>query len=95
MIKAKAKFFFVATIEEGKKIRTIDQNVKIYVLQGLYEDSATEYIQSNITPVINTYEQALKWNKEAKKIDQALDYAIHYDIGMSRTGMILKTAYAS
>jgi alanine racemase len=96
--------FFVAELSEAVKLRKAMQaerpdladQISINVLGGL--DMAVDpkwFVENNITPVINSVEQALHWNAIAKdmqlanklKPGEGLDCILQFDSGMSRTGI--------
>jgi alanine racemase len=87
LIEAGAKSIVVATIDEGITLREMNNFVHIYVLHGVYNDTAEVYEKHNLTPILNTYHQVIKWNDYGIKTKKILDCLIHYDSGMSRTGM--------
>lgn len=87
LIKAGATSIVVATIDEGIALREINSTIDIYVLHGVYNNTAEIYIKHNLIPILNTYNQVVKWNDHGKTIGQVLDCIVHYDSGMSRTGM--------
>lgn len=78
--------YYVATINEGINIKK-KINVTIYVLCGLYLKTEKIFYDNNLIPVINSFEQLYRWNDFAKNINTKLDCIIHYDTGMSRTGL--------
>lgn len=78
--KAGCSKFFVATIEEGIKLRTITK-ASIYVLGGFFENEISDLKHYNLTPIINTPGQFELW------AHQNLPCAIHIDTGMNRLGM--------
>ncbi len=87
LFQSGAKEFFVATLNEGVAARNAVPDAKIYVLYGLCFDSEELFFQSKIIPVLNTYDQLVRWNSFAVKNNKILDCVLHVDTGMSRTGL--------
>jgi alanine racemase len=85
-----ANEFFVATIDEAIRLKKALPNVSVYVLYGLYFNSEQIYLDHGIVPVLNTYEQVVRWNAFAQSKGLILECIIHFDTGMSRTGLTIK-----
>ena len=60
---AGCRTFFGAHGIEGEKIRPHVPNAKIYVLQGIGEDSLASFERSNLIPVIAGREQLAFWKE--------------------------------
>lgn len=80
------KTFFVATLEEGIKVRGFDPDVRIFILNGLFNGSEDEYRAHHLIPVLNSLESVKRWQHESKKQNAPLAAAYHFDTGMNRTG---------
>ncbi len=75
------KHFFVATLNEGLKLKNKNNLIKIYVLNGIQNYKLNKFTEANLIPVINTIE-------EYERIKNAnIDYAIHIDTGINRLGI--------
>ena len=76
--------FFVAFTSEGKALRRVLGEAKIYVLAGVSpksEETIQALLAARLIPVLNTLEQCRYWaNTQAPA-------ALHVDTGMSRLGM--------
>ena len=79
--KIGCKHFFVATLNEGLKLRNKNNSVKIYVLNGLQDYKFDKFKKRNLTPVINSIEEY----ERIKKTN--IDYAVHIDTGINRLGI--------
>ncbi len=78
------KHFFVATLNEGLKLKNKNKLIKIYVLNGLQNYKLHKFTNSNLIPVVNTIE-------EYNRIKNAnIDFAIHIDTGINRLGISYK-----
>ena len=81
LVNQGCKHFFVATLNEGLKLKNNNNSIKIYVLNGLQNYKLEQFTKANLIPVVNTIE-------EYKRIKNAnIDYAIHIDTGINRLGI--------
>jgi len=82
LLKQGCKHFFVATLNEGLKLKNKNNLIKIYVLNGLQNYKFNQFKNANLIPVINSideYERIKKTN---------LKYAVHIDTGINRLGIL-------
>ncbi len=93
LCEAGATEFFVATIDEAITLKTQLPEATLYSLYGLYFNTEDIYFRHNIIPVLNTREQVERWNAFAASKGQILDCVIHFDTGMSRTGLTAKEGW--
>ena len=83
LFKSGSRDFYVARLEDAKKIRIQFKQVKIYLLSGVITPNCCHVIvKYNIIPIINNFEQLDIINKFPKKII----YILHFDTGMNRLG---------
>ncbi len=81
LVNQGCKHFFVATLNEGSKLKNKNNSIKIYVLNGLQNYKLEQFTKANLIPVVNTIE-------EYKRIKNAnINYAIHIDTGINRLGI--------
>ena len=81
LVNQGCKHFFVATLNEGLKLKNNNNSIKIYVLNGLQNYKLEQFTKANLIPVVNTIE-------EYKRIKNAnINYAIHIDTGINRLGI--------
>ncbi len=81
LLKNGCKHFFVATIDEGLKLKKNNRFVNIFILNGLQNYKLNLFYNSNLIPVINSIEEYEKINKSRLK------FAIHLDTGINRLGI--------
>jgi alanine racemase len=81
------KTFFVATLDEALAVRTITCNSKIYVFNGLFPGTASQFAELDIRPVLNSFDEIGEWSGFCKNSDQKLPAAIHLDTGINRLGI--------
>jgi alanine racemase len=90
LVSVGAKEFFVATIDEGIALKKAMPGVLVYVLYGVFADTIDVFFEHHLVPVLNTVEQIDRWNNLAKSKHMKLPAVIHFDTGMSRTGLTAK-----
>ena len=90
LMEVGAKAFFVATIDEGVKLKQELPLAEVYVLYGIFSDTVDVFFEHKLVPVLNTVEQIDRWNKFAVSKQSKLSALIHFDTGMSRTGLTPK-----
>ena len=74
--------FFVATPEEGTTLRAANEEVRVCVFSGPYDQcSAKTMAQAGLTPVLNDLAQVERWRPHRR-----LPAAVHVDTGMNRLG---------
>jgi alanine racemase len=79
-----AKTFYVARLIEGEALRaTLGPAPTIQVLDGAAPGSAERLITADLTPVLNSLEQASRWRAEGGGRPATL----HVDTGMNRLGV--------
>lgn len=84
--------FFVATVDEGIALKKALPHVSVFVLYGIFADTMNVFAEHDLIPVLNTIEQIDRWNKLAQSKNIRLPALIHFDTGMSRTGLTAKEA---
>src|SRR5581483_12179543 len=57
LLEAGCRTFFVATLEEGIKLRSVVQTVPIAVFHGPYPGEEQDYLAHRLMPVLNHPEQ--------------------------------------
>lgn len=75
--------FYVAGLQEGLRLREIDQKIKINIFNGFYKEYEQDYLQNNLIPVLNSLEEIKDW----KNIRTGAPCAVHFDTGMNRLGL--------
>jgi alanine racemase len=80
--------FFVATAAEGSALRTLLDDVSIFVLEGAVTDAGVAALEAaRLTPVLNSLEQVERWLGGAVAAGLRPAAALHVDTGMTRLGM--------
>jgi alanine racemase len=79
--------FFVALLEEARRLRAALPTATIYVLDGLIPDTAPEFRTLRAQPVLGSWPEIEEWDTFAQTSAEPLPAAIHVDTGMSRHGL--------
>jgi alanine racemase len=77
---AGCRHFFVATPDEGSKLRDILPDAEILVFDGLAGSGVDEFVSARLQPVLNTRAELRRWGTAGPA-------AVHIDTGMSRLGL--------
>lgn len=84
-----ARTFYVARLAEGEALRAaLGGGPVIQVLDGATPGSVARLLAADLTPVINSLEQASRWRTEGRGRPASL----HVDTGMNRLGVTLAEA---
>ncbi|KKB09163.1 alanine racemase [Devosia chinhatensis] len=89
---AGARFFFVATPDEGMAVRAAVPDAHIFVLYGLYPGAANLYIRQNLMPVLSSMGMLEEWLNKCIERNEAYPAAFHFDTGINRLGFRLSEA---
>ncbi|SMQ62219.1 alanine racemase [Devosia lucknowensis] len=89
---AGARFFFVATPDEGMAVRAALPDAHIFVLYGLYPGAANLYIRQNLMPVLSSMTMLEEWLAKCVERNEAYPSAFHFDTGINRIGFRLNEA---
>ncbi|WP_412049417.1 alanine racemase [Hoeflea sp. Naph1] len=82
--------FFIADAHEGARLRPLLPDARIYVLNGVFDDSFAQILAHDLIPIINSPDQAAFWRENAG----TRPYALHVDTGMNRLGLTPEQAVA-
>jgi alanine racemase len=85
--RAGCRTFYVATIDEGRRLRTLLPEATIYVLAGLMPGTAELYRGHNLRPVLNSEAEIADWAGFCVAQGERLACAVHIDSGMNRLGL--------
>ena len=86
LYKIGCRHFFLATIEEAKKIRDYTNKGNLYVLNGLESNEIDIYDRLNIIPILNSIEEINKIIN-SKYFNTKFKFGIHIDTGLNRFGI--------
>ena len=88
LARSGAGHFFVATIEEGLRLRAHGPvGCAIYVLNGLWRETMHAAADASLTPVLSTEEQVRGWRQVAHRLGYPLDCWLQVETGLNRLGL--------
>ncbi|MGH6777774.1 MAG: alanine racemase [Bradyrhizobium sp.] len=89
---AGCKTLFVATLDEARAAREAVPRVAIYVLSGLFQNTADLYAKFDCKPVIGDLNELAEWDVFCRRSGWTGGAAIHIDTGMNRLGLTVTEA---
>ena len=89
---AGCKTFFVATLDEARAARAAAPSPAIYVLDGLFQNTAEAYAEIDCKPVIGDLNELAEWDVFCRRSGWSGGAAIHIDTGMNRLGLTITEA---
>ncbi|RDE09853.1 alanine racemase [Pelagibacterium lacus] len=92
LYKAGARFFFVATPDEGVALRKALPQAFIFVLDGLVPRTARDYAAHGLMPVLASMSQLTEWLDFCLNQGKAEPAALHFDTGFNRVGFRMNEA---
>ncbi len=91
LARAGAGTFFTALLDEAIAVRHCLARVRptpaIYVLNGLADGTAADFLGHDVYPVLNSLGEINAWAESARATGRTLPAAIHIDTGMNRLGL--------
>ncbi len=82
------RHFFVAHLTEAIELKgSIGKEAFIYVLNGLRKGDEGVYVHYNLIPVLSDLSQIRAWNSFCQNKKKCFKATLHFDTGMSRTGI--------
>jgi alanine racemase len=79
--------FFVATLDEGRRARSVQPGATIYILDGLLPGAEDYYAGFDLRPLLSSLEEIRDWSAFCRASKRRLPAAIHIDTGMNRLGI--------
>lgn len=88
LYRAGCRHFFVAHVGEGIALRPhLPADAAIFVLHGIPQGTAGEFIAHGLTPVMNSLGDIAAWSRAGQGAGRALAAGLHVDTGMCRLGL--------
>lgn len=94
LAKAGCKTFFVADLEEARRVRAAVSEAAVYVLNGLMPGTAAPYADLRARPVIGSMQELAEWDAFTTANAWHGGAALHVDTGMNRLGISANEAAA-
>jgi alanine racemase len=84
---AGCRTFFVATLVEGARLKSVLPDATAYVLDGLMPGTAAVYPERGLRPMLGSLAEIAEWAAYSRAVGAKLPAAIHIDTGMNRLGL--------
>lgn len=94
LASAGCKTFFVAQLDEARRVRAHAPAAAIYVLNGFPAGTGPALAGINAQPVINSAVELAEWDQFVTTSGWRGGFALHVDTGMNRLGLSLDEAAA-
>ena len=78
--------FFVADLDEGRRLRAVLPEAIIYILDGLFPGTQALFAQHRLRPCLSSLDEAGEW-ADFCRTQGPLPAALHIDTGMNRRGL--------
>ncbi len=92
--RAGCKTFFVADLDEARRVRDVAPEAAIYVLNGLMPGTGAAFADLNVRPVIGSLLELAEWDAFVAANQWGGGAALHVDTGMNRLGITANEAAA-
>ena len=92
LASAGCKTFFVATLDEARSVRPAVPSATLYVLDGVFQNTADAYAKIDCKPVIGDLNELAEWDVFCRRTGWRGGAAIHIDTGMNRLGLTIAEA---
>ena len=87
--RAGCKTFFVAHLDEARRVRKLAPEAAIYVLNGFAVGSGPGFVEAYARPVINSSVELAEWDHFVASSGWHGGAGLHVDTGMNRLGLSL------
>lgn len=92
LMKAGCGTFFVAHLDEARRVRQIDANAHIYVLNGLPVGCSQNFAEIEARPVLCSTDEVFEWAGFLRSSGWRGGAALQIDTGMNRLGVSVDQA---
>jgi alanine racemase len=86
LAKAGCRTFFVAHLDEARRVRAVASDAAIYVLNGFMPGTGRAYLEADLRPVIVSWPEWDEWSALCAATGWRGGAALHLDTGMNRLG---------
>jgi alanine racemase len=92
LVDAGCRTFFVALVQEARRVRLLAPGAVIYVLNGIVPGSSRAFAEANARPVIGSLPELTEWEAFVVASGWHGGAALHVDTGMNRLGLSMREA---
>jgi alanine racemase len=94
LLNAGCTTFFVAHLQEARRVRDVAPAAAVYVLNGLMPGTGPAFAQNGLRPVLCSMAEVEEWNAFCIAAGWRGGAALHVDTGMNRLGLSTSEAAA-
>ena len=94
LMRAGCRTFFVANLDEARRVRAQAREAVIYVLNGFSSSSSQAFVDCYARPVISSSVELAEWDHFISASKWTGGAALHVDTGMNRLGLTIEEAAA-
>jgi alanine racemase len=87
LVSAGCRTFFVADLEEARRVRAIAPEAVVYVLGGVPPGTGPAFAEAYARPVIGSLVELAEWDRFISTANWRGGAALHVDTGMNRLGL--------
>lgn len=87
LFAAGCRHFFVAHLDEARRLRPLVPSAILAVLNGLWPGDAPAYDDAAVAPVLGSLSEIGEWSAHARAVGRVLPALLHVDTGMNRLGL--------
>jgi alanine racemase len=87
LVDGGCRTIFVATLDEGRRLRLVDPGIAIYILDGLMPASAPHFAGFDLRPCLGSLAEIEEWAAYCAATNRRHLAAVHIDTGMRRLGL--------
>ncbi len=87
LIKEGARDFYVANLDEACALRAHYKDIKLYILNGYFENYAQNYLDYDLIPMLDALPEIEQFRLFSKKHGGGLKAALHFNMRMNRLGL--------
>src|SRR5260221_2090090 len=94
LVRAGCRTFFVANLDEARRVRAQAREAVIYVLNGFSSASSQAFVDTYARPVISSSVELAEWDNFIAASKWTGGAALHVDTGINRLGLTIEEAAA-
>jgi alanine racemase len=87
LARAGCRTFFVADLDEARRLRAVVNDATIYVLGGMPPGTGPVFADLDVRPCIGSLVELAEWDAFIVQSDWRGSFALHVDTGMNRLGI--------
>ena len=94
LMRAGCRTFFVAHLDEARRVRAVAREAAIFVLNGFSAAAGRGFVETYARPVISSSVEFAEWDHFVSSTGWSGGAALHVDTGMNRLGLTIEETAA-